>query len=51
MLAEHKLKNENDSEDDIEIKIRFATRSISRVLLPIIEVLGSLDDTSLSVAD
>jgi hypothetical protein len=51
MLAEHKSKDDNNLEDDIENKIRFATRSISRVLLPIIEVLGSLDDTSLSVVD
>jgi len=52
ILAQAKLENK-DSEQTFETenKIREATRAISRVILPIIEVLGGLDDTTLILSD
>jgi hypothetical protein len=52
ILAQAKLeKKDNEDTFETEKKIREATRAISRVILPIIEVLGSLDDVSSVMAD
>ena len=52
ILAQAKLENkDNEHTFETEKKIRESTRAISRVILPIIEVLGGLDDAALILSD
>jgi len=51
ILAQQKLdKKDEDQEKDIQ-KVRMATRAISRIILPLIQVLGSLTDQDITLSD
>lgn len=51
ILAQSKIdKTDEDQEQDIA-KVRMATRALSRVILPLIQVLGSLSEQDLTIAD
>ena len=51
ILAQSKLdKTDEDQEADIK-KVRMATRALSRIILPLIQVLGSLSEQDLTLAD
>jgi len=51
ILAQSKLdKTDDDQEQDIK-KVRLATRALSRIILPLIQVLGSLSEQDLTIAD
>ena len=51
ILAQQKLdKQDEDQEEDIQ-KVRMATRAISRIILPLIQVLGSLTDQDITPSD
>ncbi|MBT4958651.1 MAG: hypothetical protein HON33_01625, partial [Flavobacteriaceae bacterium] len=51
ILAQSKLdKTDEDQEEDIK-KVRMATRALSRIILPLIQVLGSLSEQDVTLAD
>ena len=51
ILAQSKLdKMDEDQDEDIK-KVRIATRALSRIILPLIQVLGSLSEQDLTLAD
>jgi len=51
ILAQSKLdKTDEDQEADIK-KVRMATRALSRIILPLIQVLGSLSEQDVTLAD
>ena len=51
ILAQQKIdKKDDDQQEDIK-KVRMATRAISRIILPLIQVLGSLTEQDLILSD
>ena len=51
ILAQQKIdKKDDDQQEDIK-KVRMATRAISRIILPLIQVLGSLTEQDIILSD
>ena len=51
ILAQQKIDKKDEDQEEGIIKVRNATRAISRVILPTIQVLGSLSEQDLTLSD
>ena len=51
ILAQIKIDNKDEDQEEGIKRVRNTTRALSRIILPTIQVLGSLSEQDLTIAD